>query len=398
MKKIVLSIVAILLSATVSAVVPYKFNVPDVPGYVTLKGDFHCHTVFSDGAVWPTTRIEEMVFDNMDILAITDHCDTRHRKQVRAGLFVDEKCTRNTSYEIASKHGKRKGIIVLHGAEVTRGSRLFPGHFNTHFVSDGDLIAKAMEAEDATIKDKKKREETAIINGLKEARRQGAFITWNHPNWEPQAPNGVEWLPIHEKVYKEGYIDGIEIVNMYVGFCPEAFHWAIEKGLTVVSGTDSHSAMNTIVDYVSGEHRAMTLVFSKSRKQADIREALNNHRTAVVYQDNVYGPEDVLRPFLKEVIKIEKISYHKNKVNFYVKNVSSIPVVLKKSAENHNLVITSPTINPGAELVLGVTAAYGAKKFEKNDFEIKYSVENFYTDTDKPLQISVPVSLPEKYR
>ena len=33
--------------------------VPDIPGYVTLKCDFHTHTVFSDGNVWPTIRVQE---------------------------------------------------------------------------------------------------------------------------------------------------------------------------------------------------------------------------------------------------------------------------------------------------------------------------------------------------
>jgi hypothetical protein len=28
--------------------------VPDVAGFVTLKADFHLHSVFSDGEVWPT--------------------------------------------------------------------------------------------------------------------------------------------------------------------------------------------------------------------------------------------------------------------------------------------------------------------------------------------------------
>ena len=34
-------------------------NVPELPGYVTLKCDFHIHTVFSDGNVWPTNRVSE---------------------------------------------------------------------------------------------------------------------------------------------------------------------------------------------------------------------------------------------------------------------------------------------------------------------------------------------------
>ena len=48
-------------------------NIPDVPGYVTLKCDFHIHTVFSDGYVWPTVRADEAWREGLDAIAITDH-------------------------------------------------------------------------------------------------------------------------------------------------------------------------------------------------------------------------------------------------------------------------------------------------------------------------------------
>ena len=47
--------------------------VPEIDGYLTLKGDFHMHTVFSDGSVWPDTRVEEAWSDGLDAIAITDH-------------------------------------------------------------------------------------------------------------------------------------------------------------------------------------------------------------------------------------------------------------------------------------------------------------------------------------
>ncbi len=36
-----------------------KINFPDIPGYKTLLCDFHQHTVFSDGSVWPNIRVQE---------------------------------------------------------------------------------------------------------------------------------------------------------------------------------------------------------------------------------------------------------------------------------------------------------------------------------------------------
>ncbi len=34
-------------------------SIPDIPGYKTLKCDFHIHSVFSDGRVTAATRVDE---------------------------------------------------------------------------------------------------------------------------------------------------------------------------------------------------------------------------------------------------------------------------------------------------------------------------------------------------
>jgi len=41
-----------------TAQVRHEIRFPDLPDYRTLKCDFHIHTVFSDGLVWPTVRID----------------------------------------------------------------------------------------------------------------------------------------------------------------------------------------------------------------------------------------------------------------------------------------------------------------------------------------------------
>lgn len=52
---------------------PIQF--PDIPGYQTLKCDFHQHTVFSNGSVWPNIRVQEAVKDGLDAISITDHLE-----------------------------------------------------------------------------------------------------------------------------------------------------------------------------------------------------------------------------------------------------------------------------------------------------------------------------------
>jgi hypothetical protein len=74
-----LIVIAYLLVAPL-AVQAAKINFPDILGYKTLKCDFHLHTVFSDGQVWPTTRVDEAVREGLDAIAITDHIEYQPHK------------------------------------------------------------------------------------------------------------------------------------------------------------------------------------------------------------------------------------------------------------------------------------------------------------------------------
>ena len=47
-------------------------QIPNVGAYQVLKCDFHMHTVFSDGHVWPNVRVQEAWTEGMDAIAITN--------------------------------------------------------------------------------------------------------------------------------------------------------------------------------------------------------------------------------------------------------------------------------------------------------------------------------------
>ncbi|MHC4099219.1 MAG: PHP domain-containing protein [Planctomycetota bacterium] len=99
MKKfsLTLSLILIYLLAApfaISASQP-KIHFPDILGYKTLKCDFHMHTVFSDGQVWPTVRIDEAAREGLDAIAITDHIEYQPHKQ-------DIPTNHNRVFEIAS--------------------------------------------------------------------------------------------------------------------------------------------------------------------------------------------------------------------------------------------------------------------------------------------------------
>ena len=94
MKRVTLLLAVLLtslsMSAATAALTPNKIVIPNIEGYKTLKGDFHVHTVFSDAAVWPTTRVQEAIWEGLDVLAITEHIDTRHQHMRKKGVFTDK--------------------------------------------------------------------------------------------------------------------------------------------------------------------------------------------------------------------------------------------------------------------------------------------------------------------
>ena len=389
-------LLSFLLSIQVSATVPHKVVIPDVPGYVTLKGDFHVHTVVSDGRTWPSESVDEAEYDCLDFVSITDHLDTGHLNlQEIWGARVD----RNSGYEIAAKQGKKNGVLVIHGAELSRGLHILPGHFGTQFISDAAPIAEAAEKHDGKYKDKQTEEENAILDGLREARAQNSFTIWNHPDWKSQAPNETLWWPIHTKLYDEGLIQGIEIVNRLTGYCPEAFHWAVEKNLAIVSGTDAHEPMYQLVDYEKGDFRPMTLVFAKERSVAGIREALESHRTAVFCDGSVYGSEENIKPLLEACIEITSIKFSEKMVTVRYRNNSSIPIVLTKAPGSENVAYSRLIhVNAGEQASLGFYCLDRNKPFDLEEFDVNFFVENWLTDADTPLRVSYHIVVPEQYR
>src|SRR6056297_1931176 len=102
-------------------------NIPNVEGYQTLKCDFHTHTMFSDGHVWPNVRVQEAWQEGLDVLAITDHIEYLPHEE-----YVD--INHNHAYELAKGMAARRNIVFIKGTEITRQTP--PGHFNALFIGD----------------------------------------------------------------------------------------------------------------------------------------------------------------------------------------------------------------------------------------------------------------------
>ncbi len=254
---------------------------PDIPGYVTLKCDLHMHTVFSDGSVWPDIRVQEAVRDGLDAIAITDHVEYQPKKK-------DIPHTdRNRGYQLALESAKETGLLVINATEITRS--MPTGHFNAIFVKDVNKL-----------------DQKDVLEVFREAKRQGAFVFWNHPHWTAQKPDGVATLTqMHKDLLAEGLFAGIEVYN-YSTYSDEALEIAGEHNLTILGNSDMHNLIDWGYNVPEGGHRPVTLVFATEKSVAAMQKALEERRTAVWFENTLVGDSQYLTPMVEQSLEVTR--------------------------------------------------------------------------------------------
>lgn len=337
-------------------------KIPDIPGYLTLKCDFHIHTVFSDGNVWPTIRVKEAWEQGLDAIAITDHIEYRPHSD-------DVKSDHNRSYEIAKPLADKSGLILIRGTEITR--KMPPGHLNAIFVTD----ANQLERDD-------------WFEACQEAKKQGAFIFWNHPGWKAQQPDKTLWWDDHTRLLEAGLMNGIEAYNDHE-FYPEALQWAQEKGLTLLGNSDIHDPIETSYD-PADSHRPVTLVFAKDRNEASIKEALLNSQTAIYFEDRLVGDKKFLEPIFNASIEIlpHKLGLENKSSQFIqIRNKSDIDFVLKSKLNPNEYNYQKEVVLKANQTT--VISINGKSDQVKNlsKLKLEYEVTNLTIAPEKCLQI-----------
>ncbi|MFI3303865.1 MAG: CehA/McbA family metallohydrolase [Rikenellaceae bacterium] len=283
------------------------YSFPNTAEYKVLNCDLHQHTVFSDGTVWPTVRVNEAWEESLDVIVLSEHIEYRR--------FSDDIKTKdhNRSWELAHEDAKRLGITLIRSCEITRA--LPAGHLNAIGIKDANAFEKFMS--------KKNRTDTLNVHAaLREAKAQGAFIQWNHPAY-PE----MHWGDVQKQFINEGLIDGIEVIN---GECyvSEAFDWCLDHNLTITSNTDVHSTMAQ--KRASDQSKTMTLLLAKSQSEEDVMEALYAGRSAGLWRDNMYGREQVVSEIVSSAIKINICqAAEANKGFIEIENNSSMPYTVE---------------------------------------------------------------------
>lgn len=242
-----------------------------------------------------------------------------------------------------------------------------PGHFNAIFLADSNPL-----------------EQKEYKDAFNEAKKQGAFIFWNHPGWAAQQPDTTKWWPEHTELYNEGCMHGIEVANGPL-YMPEAIQWCLDKNLTMIGTSDIHQPIQTDYDFSKDEHRTMTFVFAKERSLKGIREALDNRRTAAYYRELVIGREDLLRPFFEKCVKIEEISRNEKGVTLSITNTTDLVLKLKKTAHDTSLVyFRDMTLKPHTRYSVRIGFDNSIKGGDMN-----FEVTNFIVAPDKGLEYTI---------
>ncbi len=276
MKNLIVIIISLFSINSINAQSRTEINIPDIPGYVTLKCDFHMHTLFSDGRVWPTIRVYEAWRDGLDVIAISDHINYRW-PLFKEYINIDD---HNAPYNEAKLTAERLGMTLINAVEINRG--MPPGHFNILFAEDVNELA-----------------DEDFFSALRKAKKQGAYIQWNHPGYGQKGT--PKWFDVHDRLYEEGLLHGIEVYNHHT-FFSEAVEWAKEKNLVITGNSDVHFLADMIHEKES--HRPVTLVFAKDNSPESVKEAVFDGTTAVYFENTIVGKTKLLKQIFNASVKV----------------------------------------------------------------------------------------------
>ena len=343
-----------MLAVTAAADTRKDIQFPDIPGFKTIICDFHTHTVFSDGYVWPTVRMDEAWREGIDAIAVTDHIEYQPHSDY---VSTDH----NASYEVATPAAQRKKIMLIKGTEITRGTP--PGHFNAVFIKDVNPI----DTDD-------------FMDAVEAAVEQGGFVFWNHPGWKGSEVG--RWREVHQTLYDKKWLGGVEVLNGTT-YYPQAHEWCLDKGLAMLGNSDFHRpSMHKRTE--TGDHRALTLVFVKKFTQDGIKNALNAARTAAWDQHRIIGREEHLAPLFKASVQVFA-PHHVDENSLWVemKNNSHLTYQLRRTGD-----LGPETITLEANATIIVQLESDGQNRKKT---LEYTAENVLIATNKGLPVTLIV-------
>ena len=334
------------------AVAAPPIDFPALPGYELVVCDLHMHTVFSDGLVWPTVRVDEARREGIDVIAITDHIEYQPHKG-------DVPTNHNRPYEIAAESAARQNVLLIRGTEVTRDTP--PGHYNAVFLTDINPL-----------------DTPEFYDVFDAAAQQHAFVFWNHPDW--QGLKKGEWSDYQQTLLDKGQLQGIEVCNGSAHY-KQAHGYALAHNLTLIGNSDIHEP-SLSQPITPDEHRTLTLVFARERSLPAVREALDARRTVVWWKNHLVGRPAELTALFPRCLEVRPPHRMSDKHLWAeLVNHTELDFELTANGKHHPRTIKVP-----AESVRVV-------RFDRStagdEAGLAYNVTNFITAPDETLTVTL---------
>lgn len=274
---------------------------PRIGEYEVLRGDFHIHTVHSDGKLTPRERVLEAWRYDYDVIAITDHGNYK-------------------AYEEALPLARSLGLLLVRGMESGLAGK---EHYVILDISDAyqprnpHRWADRPDAENAYYQDQ-----------LRHAAETGGLVLYAHPHVGFREP--TQWG------IREGLLHGIEVKNAVVGsgwatieshgtWCyPNAFDWAMEHNLILFANSDIHGPRK-------GNNEPVTLVLVSERSERGVMEAIRARRTVAWFDGMLWGREALLKELVGGITQFQAAADGSGASQLRIENHS--PVALKATVQ-----------------------------------------------------------------
>lgn len=330
---------------------------PDVEGLKTLVCDFHTHTVFSDGRVWPDVRIEEARREGIDVIVISDHIEYQPHKN-------DLPTNHERPYEIARSKAEQFNVLLIKGAEITKDTP--PGHYNAIFTASIGPLHKP-----------------DVLDAVRIAAEQKAFVFWNHHAW--QGEDRGKWQDVQTKMYDNQWLHGLEVANGSE-YYPNAHRWCLEKNLAMLGNSDIHGP-SIDYRYTPDKHRTLTLVLAEERSPEAVGQALFARRTLAWHGNRLIGRPEHLRMIFDAGVTVSPVHLVRGKRGYFeIANRTMLDLQLARVGQKGPSRIQVPA---------GSAVVESAELGEDNaGITCRYTVENMRAAPDAGLEVAFEVGLP----
>ena len=351
-----------------------ELRFPRLGDFEVVTGDFHIHTLYSEGTVMPSVRLYEAWTEGLDVVAITDHVEFLR-------TAMPEK--KGRAFEEVGELAKALDLVLIRGAEVS-----------TVYSAERELMSQVTARKNTDFIVLFVKDENALFApfdvAMERARQQGCVNIWAHP--------GRDWRPIPQRFLDMGWLHGIELRNTGGAagtevdevsgrrLYPQVAEWARDKKLAIIASSDVHSPAQ--FEREPGQPRDYTLLLVRERSPEGVREAILAQRTMTWFEGVLWGSAENLALLAGEALTVESINVAGKLQGLRVRNRCSFPFEVKFPQDQGALRLSGRT----SSLPPMGTAIFPASvRSSDAPHDVTLKLTNVFIDRERNLELKRPL-------